>query len=244
LEIEVKNFTVDESRADRSDNLTAGPHVLLTVTDTGTGIASEIIDRIFDPFFTTKPQGRGTGLGLATTLGIVRSYGGDVAVYSEPGTGTKFLVFLPSSKQTTAAKVILDVRDEDVDGNGETILIVDDESLILETARETLESRNYRVLTASSGAEATKVFQQQRDRVDLVLLDMMMPGTDGFDTKDAVRAVDPTIRVIASSGLRRSSAEGGRLADVDGFLPKPYSDEQLLRMVRQVLDAKTVQERR
>ena len=235
LEIAVENFDIDDSRAERSEYLTPGPHVMLTVADNGQGIPREIIDRIFDPFFTTKDQDKGTGLGLASALGIVRSYGGDIIVYSEPGVGTKFSVCLPSSK--LSAEIAENDEQETVPvGRGETVLIVDDERLILETAQETLESNQYKVMVAGSGTEGVAIYQNRGEQIDLVLLDMMMPGIDGLETKDAIRSIHPSAKVIASSGLRRPGHEGGRMNGFDGFLPKPYTDERLLRLVREVLD--------
>ncbi|MDA8744400.1 CHASE3 domain-containing protein [Rubripirellula amarantea] len=235
LEIDVADFDVDESRAASSDTLSAGPHVLLTVTDNGEGISSDIIDRIYDPFFTTKAQGKGTGLGLATTLGIIRSYSGDITVYSEPSVGTKFSIYLPSSKLTPNPVGASEATALPT-GNNETILIVDDEPMILDTARETLESFQYNVVTATSGVEAVATFKSQSDSLNVILLDMMMPGMDGFEVKDTIRSIAPNARIIATSGLRRPGHEGGRLLDVDGFLAKPYTDEQLLRIVRKVID--------
>jgi CheY-like chemotaxis protein len=213
-----------------------GPHLLLTVTDSGTGSPKDVIDRIFDPFFTTKAQGQGTGLGLATTLGIIRSCGGDIMVYSEPGVGTKFSILLPVSKLPNASIAEPKLVPQVEIGKGETVLIVDDESLFLETARETLEAQHYRVLTASSGTHAVQMYQDSGRDIDLILLDMMMPGMDGFDTKDAIRGIDCRAKIIASSGLRRPASDGGRLQDFDVFLPKPYTDEKLLNLVRQVPD--------
>ena len=237
LEIEVANFQVDESRAVRSDNLTAGSYVLLTVSDTGEGIPDDVIDRIFDPFFTTKAMGKGTGLGLATTIGIVRSCGGDITVYSEPGTGTKFSILLPTLKLTPKAQAQSDLRREQIPrGNGETVLIVDDEPMILETAREILESNHYQVLTAAGGVDAIAIFQHENPKIDLVLLDMMMPGMNGFQTKDAMRKLVAKTKILACSGLRRPGEAGDQLADVNGFLAKPYSNDSLLRAVRAILD--------
>ncbi len=235
LEIEASNFVVDSSRAKSSDVLKVGNHVLLSVTDSGEGIPREIIDRIYDPFFTTKPLGKGTGLGLATTLGIVRSYGGDMNVYSEPGVGTKFSVYLPCSKRFAPAESTKDVPQQSLNGNGEAILIVDDETLILESARETLESSHYRVFAASRGSEAIEIFEKQQTQIKLVVLDMMMPGMDGFQTKDALRQFDPAVRIVGSSGLRRPNQDGERWQDINGFLPKPYTAEQLLQVVRTAL---------
>ena len=237
LEIEASNFVVDSSRAKSSDVLKVGSHVLLSVTDTGEGIPHEIIDRIYDPFFTTKPQGKGTGLGLATTLGIVRSYGGDMSVYSEPGVGTKFSIYLPCSKSLTPVESAKDVPQQSLDGNGEGILIVDDEILILESARETLESSHYRVFAASRGSEAIEIFKKQQSQIKLIVLDMMMPGMDGFQTKDALRQLDPAVRIVGSSGLRRPHQDGQRWQDISGFLAKPYTAEQLLQVVRTALNS-------
>ncbi len=251
LRIEIKRFHINAVRAERSDRLQPGLHILLSVADTGDGIANEHIDRIFDPFFTTKPQGQGTGLGLASTLGIVRSYGGDINVYSEVGVGTTFSVYFPiPGAQEPAALVAHDAVAHDavahealahaatrsLTGRGETVLIVDDESAILETARETLECNGYRVLTAASGDEALVVFQQRPDQVDLIMLDMMMPGMDGYQTKAALRAIAPECRILATSGLQRPGSERDQLADTNGFLAKPYSDEQLLQAIRGALE--------
>lgn len=236
LRIEVRPFHINTVRADRSDRLQPGPHILMTVADTGDGISSEHIDRIFDPFFTTKPQGQGTGLGLATTLGIVRSYGGDINVYSEVGVGTTFSVYFPIlATQEVATQTTADTVSA-LNGQGEIVLIVDDEATIVVTARETLESNGYRVLTAASGEQAVAVFQQQPDPIDLVVLDMMMPGMDGCETKSALRSIARECKILATSGLRRPGNEGDKMADINGFLAKPYSDEQLLRAVRNAIE--------
>lgn len=235
LTIKTANVDVLTSHV-KSDNLRSGPHILLTVADTGEGIHAEIIDRIFDPFFTTKTQGRGTGLGLATSLGIVRSYGGDINVSSEPGGGTTFFIYLPSGQMDMKTHTIYSSDTDFTKGQGETILVVDDEAFIVETARETLEFAGYRVLSAVGGADALSTYQQRAAEIDLVLLDMMMPGIDGFAVKTGLRSISPNIRIIASSGLRRPGYVGAKMQDFDGFLAKPYSAELLLETVRTVLD--------
>ncbi len=239
LVIEVEDYDVDEQRAAHSDGLRAGPHILLTISDTGEGIPKEIIDRIFDPFFTTKEQGKGTGLGLATTMGIVRSCRGDISVDSEPGIGTKFSILVPASQSKALVATADDTPMQVIPlGQGETILLVDDEEMILEMAQQTLESSNYRVLITKHGAEAIKIFKQRSSEIGVVVLDMMMPGMDGFQTKEILRGCNANAKIIASSGLRRPRNEGCRMQDIDGFLPKPYTDEHLLRLVREVLDKK------
>lgn len=236
LEIEVNHFDGTTADAKHRGTLRAQSHVLLTVADNGEGIPLEIVDRVFDPFFTTKAQGKGTGLGLATVLGIVRSCGGDINVFSEPGMGTTFSIYLPvateplvSPQSKNAIALAL--------GKGETILLVDDEPLIIDTARETLESNGYRVLSAPGGAEALTLWNAHKAEIDLVVLDMMMPGMDGIETKKALRNLNAHVKIVASSGLRRPESEGDKLSDVEGFLPKPYSDEQLLHAVRCAIDA-------
>jgi two-component system cell cycle sensor histidine kinase/response regulator CckA len=235
LTLEAGNCLVDETYAEMSTDAKPGRFVRVAVTDTGTGITSENLNRIFDPFFTTKDVGQGTGLGLSTVLGIVKGHQGFINVYSEPGKGSQFRIYLPANEsalaQYTAATPAQMPR-----GNGELILVVDDESAIREIARTTLESFNYRVSTASDGAEAIALFVQQRDDIKLVLTDIMMPLMDGIALIRALRKIDPTIKIVASSGL----AENGKAAEaanegVRAFLSKPYTASALLKTLAEVL---------
>ena len=227
LTIAAENCTLDERRADANPDLTAGPHVMLSVSDTGTGIPHEIIEKIFDPFFTTKEHGKGTGLGLATCLGIVRSHGGAINVYSEPKCGSEFTIYLPA---VPAAKAVAEVHDAAPlpRGHGELILLVDDEPMVLEIASATLEDNGYRVLFANSGPDAVAIYSQYVDEVQAAIVDMMMPGMDGIATMNALKGIDPHVRLIASSGLRGRGRDPRTLAGAREFLPKPYSDAQLL----------------
>jgi PAS domain S-box-containing protein len=243
LDVRAENFFVEPAEAARSDILNSGPHILLTIADSGSGISRENMERIFDPFFTTKPQGQGTGLGLATSLGIIRNHGGEITVTSQLGQGTSFSILLPA-EVSEASSAILATRELVPVGKGEKILLVDDEPLIVETTRAILQAGGYQVTGVNSGSEAVAYYRRDPQAVDLVLLDMMMPGLDGFATKGQLRAINPDVSIVASSGQRRPQSAGGRLSDINGFLAKPYSDDQLLRLVRQVLDekAKTPQE--
>jgi len=236
LTICVNNRVFDETYAAMNRDVSPGRYVEIEVSDEGCGIPRELMDRIFEPFFTTKEIGKGTGLGLSTAIGIVRSHGGFVTVYSEPGRGTTFRVCLPALEDVMARSVSTGVAAEPLPrGSGELVLVVDDEVSILQVTRQTLEAFGYRVLTAEDGARAIGLYALHREDVAVVLTDMMMPVMDGPALIAALRRIDPTVRVIASSGL---SANGNLIrngASVKHFLAKPYSAEALLQTLRAVL---------
>ncbi len=236
LTLTAANTAVTEDEARRHDGARPGPHVLLAVTDTGCGIAPEVLDKIFDPFFTTKERGRGTGLGLSTALGIVRSHGGFFTVYSEPGKGSRFAVYLPAL-EAGAEEAPPPERLDVPEGHGELVLVIDDEQAILVTARATLEANGYRALTAARGADGVELYRNRRD-VRAVVLDMMMPGLDGPATMRELLKIDPQAPIVAASGVKPS----GRAAEAVAtgarcFLHKPYTGEQLLRCLAEVLYA-------
>jgi CheY-like chemotaxis protein len=237
LTITAQNIAVDEAFASMRPDAEPGDYVQLTVSDTGAGISSADLERIFDPFFTTKEVGEGTGLGLATSLAIVESHGGFIHVYSEPERGTSFKVFLPAAGATVPAA---DVPAEDLPrGSGELVLVAEDEPAVRAVTQQTLESFGYKVVTASDGAEAVAVFAQHTDRVALVLTDMMMPVMDGVAAIHAIRRLDPSVRVIASTGLHDDTrAARAAEAGVTHFLPKPYSSATLVRIVHEGLHAR------
>jgi PAS domain S-box-containing protein len=238
LSVKAENISIDESYARMILDARPGQFVLITVTDTGTGIPADVIGRVFEPFFTTKEHGKGTGLGLSTVLGIVKSHGGFINVYSEIGKGTQFRAYFPAteSPHTTQA------REERADvplGHGELVLVVDDEAAIREITRSTLETFGYNALTASDGTEAVALFAQNKDAIDVVLTDMMMPYLDGTGTIRALQKMDPNVKIIASSGLADDgkAAEAGA-AGVKIFLSKPYTAEELLNAVAETLAGK------
>jgi len=238
LSISAEDIFIDENYARMNIDAKVGPYVVITVSDTGAGIPPRIMDRIFEPFFTTKEPSKGTGLGLSTAFGIVRSHGGFINAYSEVGRGTRFRVYLPAI-ETPEVKKAEEKRGELPRGNGELILVVDDEDSIREVTRATLEMYGYRVITANDGAEAVALYVQHREELGVVLMDMVMPIMDGQAAIRALFKVDPEVRVIAVSGIK----ENGKLTkvtsvDVCAFLAKPYTAGTLLKILHEVLSMK------
>jgi CheY-like chemotaxis protein len=215
----------------------AGAYVLVTVRDSGEGMPAGIRERIFEPFFTTKEIGKGTGLGLSTTTGIVKSHGGFIELESEMGKGTIFKVYLPANTTSKAAGDVAIQKPCLPRGNGETVLLVDDEERLRLAAQTTLEQFGYRVIAASNGAEAVGLYAQNREEIAIVLTDMAMPVMDGHSTIVALRTLNPKVKIIGSSGV----ASGAGKTDgsmVKHFIPKPYTAETMLNVVAEALREK------
>ncbi|MEH1970029.1 hybrid sensor histidine kinase/response regulator [Nostoc sp.] len=233
LSISAENLLIDENYARMNLEAKEGPYIVITVSDTGVGIPREMLDRIFEPFFTTKDVGQGTGLGLSTVLGIIKSHGGFVNVYSEPGSGTSFKVYLP------AVGGMETLSPEDLPpqtGHGELILVVDDEAAIQEITRTSLEDHNYKILVASDGIEAIALYAKNRDKISAVLMDMMLPSLDGLTAIRTLRKINPQVRIIASSGLMSDNKLNAAAAiGVNTFLSKPYTVNELLLSLQKVL---------
>ncbi len=237
LSISAENHFIDENFAHVNIDARVGRYIVIDVTDTGTGIPSKIMDRIFEPFFTTKELGKGTGLGLSTALGIVKSHGGFINVYSEVGKGTTFKVNLPAITTTEIQKAEEPYR-EFAKGHGELILVVDDEDRIRDITSSVLKTRGYGVLTASNGMEAIALYEQNRDEIKLVLMDMMMPVMDGQAGIQELHKINPELKIIAASGLTEKDKLTKAAGTMNAFLPKPYTTEKLLRTIHEVLSAK------
>ncbi len=238
LSISAENLLIDEDYARIDIEAKIGPYIVITISDTGTGIPPEVRDRIFEPFFTTKEHGKGTGLGLSISHGIVKSHGGFITVYSEVGKGTAFKVYLPAitTPETLNAQ---EHQHELPTGHGELILVVDDEAQILKITKKILEKHGYKVITANDGKEAIALYLQHREEIKFVLMDMMMPVMDGQACIRELHKVNPEVKIIAASGL----TEKDKLTNVvdihvRGFLPKPYTAEKLLKTIHEVLSAK------
>jgi PAS domain S-box-containing protein len=236
LSIAAENLVIDENYTRMHLDAKVGAYVLLTVSDTGTGIPPEIVDRIFEPFFTTKEVGKGTGLGLSTVLGIIKSHGGFVDVVSAMGKGTKFKIFLPAVNAIKPA----DAQDsEPAFGQDELILIVDDEAAIREISKTSLETYHYRVLTASDGIEAIALYAQHKDEISAVIVDMTMPTLDGATTIRTLKKINPQIHLIAVSGLTSSAELATVTSSIRAFLAKPFTARELVKVVHGVLHADT-----
>ncbi|MBK8256172.1 MAG: PAS domain S-box protein [Polyangiaceae bacterium] len=238
LRVKLSNTTLDEVYTGMNFESKPGPYVALEVDDTGVGMPPEVLDRIFEPFFTTKPVGRGTGLGLSAVHSIARSHGGFVHVSSEVAKGTHFSVYLPAEGTSVAANP--DAGPPSIPrGRGEVVLIVDDEEAVRTAATRALERYGYRTLTAANGAEAVSVYAQHRSDVAVVLTDMTMPVMDGSATIAALKVMDPSVKIIASSGLdaHGNVAKAAASGTVD-FVAKPYTAETLITAIRKALRRK------
>ncbi|MHC5848361.1 PAS domain-containing hybrid sensor histidine kinase/response regulator [Nostoc sp.] len=233
LSISAENLLIDENYARMNLEAKEGPYIVVTVSDSGVGIPKEMLDRIFEPFFTTKDVGQGTGLGLSTVLGIIKSHGGFVNVYSEPGSGTSFKAYLPvvGGMETLSPEDLPPQK-----GHGELILVVDDEAAIQEITRTSLEDHNYKILVASDGIEAIAIYAQNRDKISAVLMDIMLPSLDGLTAIRTLRKINPQVRIIASSGLMSDNKLSAVAAiGVNTFLSKPYTVNELLLSLQKVL---------
>jgi CheY-like chemotaxis protein len=238
LIIETRNIVLREADVKGQQNLEPGRYVLLRVSDTGAGMDDHTLGHIFDPFFTTKEVGQGTGLGLSTVYGIVQAHGGMITCSSAPDQGAAFEIYLPAVSREAAAGTKAEPHLSQPLGGTESILIVDDESAILEVAEEMLSASGYRVQTATTGEEALDCVAQSEAGVDLVLLDLGMPGMGGETCLRKLKEMDPEIKVIIASGyLTDQGLESVMDSGAQGFLPKPYRLGDLLTKIRGVLDA-------
>jgi PAS domain S-box-containing protein len=236
LTVRGENRELDAQYAQMERGAAVGRYIVIEVTDTGCGIPREIVDRIFEPFFTTKEQGKGTGLGLSTVMGIVHSHGGFVNVTSEPGRGARFQVYLPAQAEGERGDSAspIPVPDQFPRGQGELVLVVDDEASILQITRQTLEAFGYRVIVAVDGAQAIALYATRAEEISVVLTDMMMPVMDGSTLIAALRRLNPAVRIVGASGLAGNASKVAA-AGVKEFLPKPYSADTMLATIRRVL---------
>jgi PAS domain S-box-containing protein len=231
LALESSRVTFGEGDSSRPSHCLPGNYARITVRDTGVGIAPQVLGRIFDPFFTTKEPGRGSGLGLSMVYGMASSAGGFVQVESEVGFGSAFSIHLPLKTPPVERKVA--VRSSVLEAGSGTVLVVDDEPMVLAFVEEALKKLGYKVLTAVDGRQACEVYSSYSNQIDMVLLDMVMPGTTGLEACRRLREINPNVKVILSSGYSSGDVvREARLAGALGFIGKPYSLEELSSALR------------
>jgi PAS domain S-box-containing protein len=237
LSVTVANCVMDVQALAMNPKATPGRYIHLVVSDSGTGIPADLVDKIFEPFFTTKELNKGTGLGLSTVMAIVKSHQGIINVYSEPGKGTAFSVYLPAMEiganpGSESSEAVNMPR-----GKGETVLLVDDEASILTITSRTLEAFGYKVIGATDGAEAVALYAKHQDELALVITDMMMPIMDGGALIRVLTRINPSVKIVATSGLSANKSGNKILgATIRHFLTKPYTADVLLQTVRAILD--------
>jgi len=233
LKVQTENVP-HEDESIRTKKLSHSRYIKISVADTGIGMDENILQKIFDPFFTTKGKGKGTGLGLASTYGIIKNHGGIIEARSKKGHGTTFTIYLPASETSVVGQ--FSIPDQVVSGS-ETILLIDDEEMIREVGGEMLLDLGYQVLVAGSGEEGLQIYETKSVPIDLVILDLIMPGTGGKETFDRLRKMDPQAKVLLASGY---SVDGQATAILqrgcNGFIQKPFDMKQLSRKIREVLE--------
>jgi PAS domain S-box-containing protein len=235
LYLKTENVVLDAAFVNNKPyKVEAGDYIKITVTDTGIGIDKETRERIFEPFFTTKEMGRGTGLGLASVYGVIKNHGGYINVYSEIDQGTTFSIYLPASRKKIQKEIEKTVPTVTM-GTG-TILLIDDEEMIIKVGEELLQELGYEVLSARSGHEAIELYQKNADKIDLVIMDMIMPGMGGGETFDRLKRINRDIKVLLSSGYS-INGQASKILErgCDGFIQKPFNLIQLSDKIQGII---------
>jgi len=238
IQVRLDRFTAEESFKDKHEGLIENEFACISVIDNGSGIQAGDVDHIFEPFFTTKEQGRGTGLGLAMVYGSVKTHGGIVDVKSSCGqeSGTRVDIYLPllESDQTVG---LSELSDDVVQGHGETILLVDDNETVLSTGRDLLEGMGYRVITAEDGREAVEVYQAHGDKIDMLILDVVMPRLSGPEALDEIKAINPNVKAMFATGYDKLSTLGRERSKLkERVISKPFAVSVLSQVLREVLE--------
>lgn len=237
LTVETATVNLDDDYHAAHPYVRPGPHVMLAVSDTGCGMSEEVKAHLFEPFYTTKPKGKGTGLGLATIYGIVKQSDGTIEVYSEPGKGTTFKIYLPATEEPPEQLEVKRPAPSTMPKGEETILLVEDEGMVRELATRVLSHLNYTVLAASNGAEALEMAQKHEGPIDLLITDVVMPGLNGRQVSERLLQIRPKTKVLFTSGYTENAiAHHGILERDINFIGKPYSSRDLAQKIRQLLD--------
>ena len=232
---------LDEDYCSAHVGVRAGRYARLSVSDTGVGMSQELQARIFEPFFTTKEAGKGSGLGLATVYGIVKQSGGNIWVYSEPGIGATFKVYLPLDPGEGPVATQPEPAAGEWSSGSETVLLVEDAPVIRRLAREIMSRAGYTVIEAADAGQALSLAATHAGPLDMLVTDLIMPGPSGVDLAEQLKAIRDDVRVLFMSGYTDNAiVRNGLLAEGAAFLQKPFTPEELLRKVRQVLDAEPI----
>ena len=233
LDLQTENVTLDESLTE-PDQLSSGKYVKMSVTDTGVGMDEAIREKIFEPFFTTKRMGRGTGLSLASAYGIIKNHSGMIHVYSKKDEGTTFSIYLPASEKEIIEQEALP---EEFFRGTETVLLVDDEDMIIDIGEKILKMMGYDVMTAINGRDALELYKENQVKIDLVVLDMIMPAMSGGETYDRLKGINPNVKVLLSSGYSMDGQASEILKrGCSGFIQKPFRMSHLSQIIRDILD--------
>lgn len=238
LTITAKNTAISERYARMNPEAKPSAYVVITISDTGTGIPDHVRDKMFEPFFTTKPFGKGTGLGLSIAHGLVKSHDGFIEVESEVGKGSEFKIYLPAIK-TSSRPILKKETTKASRGQGETILLIEDEPLVAQVTESILKKYGYNVVTANDGAEALSIYAQHNE-VDVAIVDQMMPNMDGRSAINELHKINPNLKIIVVSGLVENAkyVDG---TDIQAFLQKPYTIDRLLKTIRVILNSNNAQ---
>jgi CheY-like chemotaxis protein len=236
LTIETRNVVLTDDDRRRDADVVPGPHVLLSVRDTGTGMTPETLSHVFEPFFTTKPAGLGTGLGLATCYGIIKQLRGHIWVTSTPGHGATFDIYLPRADQAVTVPLARAAAEHGVEGT-ETVLLVEDEPLVRTLAARALEAHGYTVLVAPTGADALRMAREHEGPIHLLLTDVVMPQMSGTEVAERLAPLRPDVRVLYMSGYAENVvSRQGEWDDLSNYIQKPFAFKALLDKIREVLD--------
>ncbi|MCD6326559.1 response regulator, partial [bacterium] len=237
LTVETDSVLLDEEYQQTHQYIAPGPYVVLTVTDTGHGMDAEALSHVFEPFYTTKQMGRGTGLGLSTVYGIVKQSGGSISVYSEVGRGTCFKVYFTAVGEKAGQITKEDRRPESTAGQGEIILVVEDEKAIRDIVERILSGAGYDVKMAADTEKAMALAQDLGEGLDLLLTDVIMPGMQGRDLSDVISRICPNFKTVFMSGYTENViAHSGVLDEGVEFISKPFTPDDLLRKIRRILN--------